>query len=231
VVVLLVVGAVLAMALAFIVSRVAEARPNTISFEFYKLLIQALLLGAVGASLSAAIQEVRLRRDGDERRRTFRREHIESLLHDIDEDYRLIKRSRRMLQLELPIRHSLYRTEMVNLEDIQRSIEELEANISKLENEGVPELATVGQHLGAMNRYVDELWTEYESNARRSDDELPPSSLKSLNAFIADIDDGSFNRLKTSYRAARLELLGQLATIAGVTERENVAPDVAPRSS
>src|SRR4051794_21385592 len=102
-VVLLVAGAALAAGLAFIISHLVDAKSETIEFEFYKLLVQALLIGAVGACLSAAIQEVRRRRDEDERRRVFRRESIESLLHDIEEDYRLIKRSRRMLRLELPI--------------------------------------------------------------------------------------------------------------------------------
>jgi hypothetical protein len=232
VVVLLVAAAILAAALAFIISRVVEAKPEAIAFEFYKLLIQALLIGAVGACLSAAIQEARRRQDQDERRRTFRREHVESLLHDIDEDYRLIKRSRRMLRLEFPIRHSLYRTEMVNLEDIQRSFEELDANISKLTNDQILDhRATVGQHVLAMKDYVEALWSEYETNAPRSDETLTVESVPLLGLFIAHTKRGSFGALKTSYRAARTDLLGQLATIAGAADRDTDRPGQPPPKS
>jgi hypothetical protein len=232
--VLLVAGAMLAAALAFIISRLAEPRSGTIAFEFDKLLIQALLIGAVGGCLSAAIQEARRRQDQDERRRTFRREHVESLLHDIDEDYRLIKRSRRMLRLEVPIRHSSYRTEMINLEDIQRSLEELEANISRLQQEKVLDrLGTVRRHVLAMERYVKALWSEYEGNASHSNETLTGKSVQALRAFTAHIDDteSSFDVLKTSYRAARLDLLGQLARIAGASDRDTDAQDQPPTRS
>jgi hypothetical protein len=76
VVVLLVVGAIVAVTLAYVVGRFANPDPATVSFEFYKLLIQALLIGAVGAFLSAAIQEDRRRREREERLRDFKRERI-----------------------------------------------------------------------------------------------------------------------------------------------------------
>lgn len=122
---LLVAGAVLGVALALLIGRFADPDHDTIRFEAYRLLIQALLIGAVGAFLSSAIQEIRRGRENEERLREYKRERIESVLQDIDEDYRLIRRSRRMLRLESPIRQNLYRTEMILLEDIQRSLEEV----------------------------------------------------------------------------------------------------------
>jgi hypothetical protein len=109
---------------------------------------------------------------------------------------------------------------MVNLEDIQRSFEELEANIARLESEGVLELGTVSENVGAMKLYVEDLWSEFEDSAPRSDEELPQGVIPLLDAFIADSEVGSFGDLKTSYRAARLGLLSKLATIAGVSDRK-----------
>lgn len=216
VVILLVGGALVGVVLAYVIGNEGKPKSGTIKFEFYKLLVQALLIGAVGAFLSAAIQEDRRRREAEERLRGFSRDRIESILRDVDEDYRLIKRSRRMLRLESPIRQSLYRTEMTNLEDIQRSLEEVHTNIQNLESITKLDLAEVITSVTSMKTYLDRLWKEYEGLAPRTNEEFAPESVRELRDFVAPFEEGSFKRLKECHRAARKDLTEQMARLAGV---------------
>ena len=220
VVIVLVAGALVAVALAYVIGSEAEADPGTIKFEFYKLLVQAVLIVAVGACLSAAIAEDRRRREVKERLRELSLDRVESILRDVDEDYRLIKRSRRMLRLESPIRHSLYRTEMTNLEDIQRSLEEVHTDAENLKPLTGSDFAEVIKSVDSMKDYLDDLWKEYERQASRTNEELVPTSVEKLRGFLAPFDEGTFRCLKESHQRARSDLMAQMARLAaGIPQR------------
>lgn len=79
------------------------------------------------------------------------------------------------------------------------------------------DLDDVRKYVENMKEYVEYIWTEYESVAHRTDEELAPAAVPELRDFVARIQDGSFQRLKDSYRSARLALLSQMAELAGAS--------------
>lgn len=223
-------GAAVCISVAVVIGLVAEPVADTLEYELWVLAIQALLIGALGALLGAAIQENRrnredrvrardARRESEARLRDFQREQLTTALNDLALEYRLIKRSRRMLRLERPPGWKLYHDELGRLEDLQRSLEDTQGTLEVLQATTSLRLEPAIDGVKSMIKYLDALWKERELI---DEAEYAAATLSRLDEFIEPYrsdDASSFGRVKKPYKSARNHILSQLAELSGAERR------------
>jgi hypothetical protein len=218
-------AAVAATIVAVCVGLAFDPVKDTLKYELWTLAIQALLLGAVGSLLGAVIQESRRKRDSRTALRDFQRKRLTNALDDLALEYRLIKRSRRMLRLERPAGWRLYRKELGRLEDLQRSLEDTTGTLEVLATTSWLRLNGAIGEVKEMTRVLDALWKEREGIPAEADcDAFDANTLTQLQRFIVSIknNNSSFVSFNDHYESARTQILAILAELSGA-KRDGVA--------
>jgi hypothetical protein len=201
--------------LAVLFGTIAAPRPDTIQFELRKLLIQFLVVTALGAVLALLVDRVKRRLDQAELERQYTAQAVGSLLDRLDGIYRHVKLTRRLMRLTPldDLTMASYTDRLLALNSDQQDLEQLRDNISAYAPR-IPKLDLLLPHVGKMEKYIGKLWTERERLAPTATGALR-SEAPRISAFVAHATtdpNSDFQLFSEPYRTARsslVDLLGE----------------------
>lgn len=211
--------AVFFMVVAFLFGTVGSPSEG-VSSDLRKYFIQFFLVTALGALVGIVVYEYRKRREASDRERQRVSDSVASSLRQLDDIYRSVKTTRRLLRLSQargPNKQA-YDEAVLKLDEDQQDLEQLAREVEVLQAEAVEPIRTarlVEAHAAvkAMEEYLGALWSEREDVAALSDDEFEGMDLTRINAFLARVATGNsdFHDFSGKYHEARRTLIALLA--------------------
>jgi hypothetical protein len=149
---------------------------DTLPFEFFKGLIQFLLIAAVGAVVTFFIDYLKRQAEGreqeqktlaerEEQEQKYRTKTLRSLLKRLDMIYQRVKQTRQRLGIR-PGHRADNVDDMWGLRAEQQDLEQLAYDIDFHRRTVFPELKVVHDLVKSMETYLGEIWKEYRSQFR-----------------------------------------------------------------
>ena len=213
--------AVFFMVVAFLFGTVGSPSEG-VSSDLRKYFIQFFLVTALGALVGIVVYEYRKRQEASDRERQRVSDSVATSLRELDDIYRSVKTTRRLLRLSQargPNKQA-YDEAVLKLDEDQQDLEQLAREVEVLQRqaEAVEPIRTVRLveaqgAVKAMEKYLGALWSEREDVAALSDDEFEGMDLTRINAFLARVATGKsdFHDFSGKYHEARRTLIALLA--------------------
>ncbi len=197
---------------AFAVANYRPPASSTIQFEYRKLLVQFLLITAVGALIAVLFDRVKHRLDAAARRRQYTAQIITSILKDLDGVYRDVKLTRRLLRLSPDVASDEHKERLLALNAAQQDLEQL-LNDVEAYTRRVPTLTSILEPVDRMNKYVRSIWSEWEKADQQAGGRTDVSRMPKLASFVAHASTNptsDFVTFRRSYKDARQNLINSL---------------------
>jgi hypothetical protein len=168
---------VVAVGVAFFVAAVIlgtnfAPTNGTIEFELLKLIIQFLLIVALGAVVAVGVETVKRRMDSEASQRQYEVDTLTSLLAQLDEIYREVRRERRSLGLQIPMTYKYYNKAMRHLNDRKQDIEHLWRDEMQVFEKWLPAIQGIWRRVKEMEDYLGRMEDEWKDVARAPDERL-----------------------------------------------------------
>lgn len=212
--------AVFFMVVAFLFGTVGSPGEG-VSSDLRKYFIQFFLVTALGALVGIVVYEYRKRQEASDRVRQRVIDSVASDLRQLDDIYRSVKKTRRLLRLSQTRGQNMqaYDEAVLKLDEDQQDLEQLAREVEVLQGqaEAVEPTRTVRlvetrAAIKTMEHYLGALWSEREDVAGLSDDEFEGVKLTRMNAFLARVaTGGDFHEFSGKYHEARRKLIELLA--------------------
>jgi hypothetical protein len=192
---------------------------GTIEFELLKLIIQFLLIVALGAVVTIGVDAVRRRMDSEASQRQYEVDTLTSYLAQLDERYREVRRERRYMAIKIPMTYKYYNKAMRRLNDQKQDLEHLWRDEMQVVENWLPAIQGLSCCVKEMEDYLGHIEDEWKAVARAPNERLRAPLLE---AFLAPTDTrdpnfrdfsvpSNFAEFRVPYRAARDELVKLLS--------------------
>ena len=161
----LLVAGVLVGLVAWWVATISPPATGTTAFEFRKLLIQFLLIVALGAVVAFFVEIARLRISNNEQERQYSIEEVSAILVQLDTIYRRVKQDRHKMMIASghDMDQDWYDGSMVTLREAKQDLEGLWRDVEARSGWLLVPLTDVEQGIKNMERYFDPIEGEWEA--------------------------------------------------------------------
>jgi hypothetical protein len=203
----------LLVVMAYVIAAWGSPEVGSLPFEFRRYLIQFLLVAALGAVVTFLIDYLKTRAERREQERQYRTSTLTSLLERLDLIYQRVKQTRQRLGIG-PGHRADNADEMWGLRAEQQDLEQLRNDL-EFHKLMFPELDHVHRQVGAMEKYLGRVWSEYKMEFQGA--QVSEGSFgKRLRMFVESwkTGDSDFPNFSFYYHDARKVLLNLLIPTA-----------------
>jgi hypothetical protein len=210
---------------AVIIGTIFAPTNGTIEFELLKLIIQFLLIIALGAVVAVGVEVVKRRLESEASQRQYEVDTLTSLLAQLDELYREVRRERRSLGLQIPMSYKKYNKGMRRLNDRKQGLEHLWRDEMQVLENWLPAIHGTWSYVKEMEDYLGRMEDEWKAVARAPNERLN-APLTELSAFLATgRSDSNFADFRGPYLTARRVLVESLSVQRTGKRLERSYPD------